>query len=212
MRTATALVVLLLAVAAPATPPEHAAARPGSVRGRVELAADGVRLADVGPVVVYLDAPAGEVEYAPPREVPKISQRNARFSPSFLVVARGQTVEMPNDDTIVHNVFSYSKPNELDLGLYPKGASRLVTLRHAGVVRVYCSIHESMNATIFVAPSPYHTLAGPSGDFEIRGVPRGAYRLHTWSQMLPEAIRDVHVADGGATRVEIAIEGATGVR
>ena len=208
MRAATSFLLMLLAAPAAADP----AGAPGAVRGRVLLAAEGVRLADAGPVVVYLDGTGGDLDYSPPRDVPKISQRDARFAPSFLVVARGQTVEMPNDDTIVHNVFSYSKPNELDLGLYPKGQSRLVMLRHAGVVRVYCSIHESMSATIFVAPSPYYVLADATGDFQIRGVPRGSYRLRTWNEMLPEASRDVEVRDGRDTRVDVAIQSATDSR
>jgi len=212
MRTATALLLIFLPGAACSAAAEDPAREPGSVRGRVEIAVEGVSLADTGPLVVYLEAPKGDLEYPIPREIPKISQRNARFAPSFLVVARGQTVEMPNDDTIVHNVFSYSKPNDLDLGLYPKGQSRLVTLRHAGVVRVYCSIHESMNATIFVAPSPYYALTDATGQFQIRGVPRGSYRLRTWNQMLPEASRDAQVRDGGDTRVDVGIEGTTGSR
>src|SRR2546425_11772208 len=155
------------------------AVEPGSVRGTVVVLVEGVRLADVGPLVVFLDGVAGALEYQVPSQVLRISQKNAKFSPSFLVVARGQTVEMPNDDTIFHNVFSYSKPNEKELGLYPKGESRSVTFPHAGVVRVYCSIHESMSATIFVAPSPYHVVAEASGAFAIPDVPPGRYRLRT---------------------------------
>ena len=70
---------------------------------------------------------------------------------------------MPNDDVIFHNVFSYSTPNDFDLGLYPRGESRAKTFQYPGVVRIYCSIHESMNATIFVAPSIWHAVVGADG-------------------------------------------------
>ena len=101
----------------------------GEVRGRVSLRVDGVRLADLGPVVVFLEGADGRIPFEPPGHTPRIHQKNATFSPSFLVVAAGQTVAMPNDDVIFHNVFSYSKPNRFDLGLFPKGSSRSVTLR-----------------------------------------------------------------------------------
>jgi plastocyanin len=67
-------------------------------------------------------------------------QREARFAPPFLAIAAGQSVAMENDDAIYHNVFSFSKSNDFDLGLYPAGESRTVTFRYAGVVRTYCSI------------------------------------------------------------------------
>ena len=202
MRLRTGLLIALVGLAAGPVGAQAA----GSVRGQIALRVEGARLADVGPMVVYLDGVDRDLEYRVPAEIPRISQKDARFAPSFLVIARGQTVDMPNDDTIVHNVFSYSRPNELDLGLYPKGNSKAITFLHSGVVRVYCSIHESMNAVIFVAPSPYHALAGASGAFEIANVPAGRYRLRTWNQMLPEAAREVELAAGKDAEVELPIE------
>jgi len=199
-------VLILLAVATFA----RAASGPatlGGVRGHVVLPVEGARLVDAGPLVVYLDGIDGALDYEVPADVPRISQKNATFSPPFLVVARGQTVEMPNDDLIFHNVFSYSHPNEIDLGLYAKGKSKSVTFEHAGAVRLYCSIHESMNGLIFVAPSPYHAIAEPSGAFAIRGAPPGRYRLRTWNQRLPEATRDIEVQGGRDTEVDLPIGG-----
>jgi hypothetical protein len=195
--------LLLLGLGVAAAP--GAGAELGGVRGRVTLAVEGARLSDARPVVVFLDAPDGRLYYPMPTDVPKISQKNATFSPGFLLIAAGQSVLMPNDDTIFHNVFSYSKPNELDLGLYPKGESKTVTFDHPGVVRIYCSIHESMNALIFVAPSPYHEIVRASGAFEIRAVPPGRYRLRTWSPILPEANRGVTIAGGQIAEIDISI-------
>jgi plastocyanin len=177
----------------------------GSLRGRVQLAVDGVELADVGPVVVYLEPIDGRAVPAPSARRPRIHQKDASFSPGFLVIARGQSVDMPNDDAIYHNVFSYSKPNDFDLGLYPSGESRTVTFAHAGVVRTYCSIHESMSGTIFVAPTPWFAVARPSGAFEIRDVPAGSFRLRTWCERLPALERSVAIESGRATEIEVAI-------
>ncbi len=177
----------------------------GDVRGRVSLRVEGVRLADVGPVVVFLQGPDGEIPYDPPNHTPRIHQKNATFSPSFLVIAAGQKVAMPNDDVIFHNVFSYSKPNRFDLGLFPKGSSRSVTLRYPGAVRIYCSIHESMNAIIFVAPSPWYDVVRSTGDFSLTGVPAGRYRIRTWSEKLPEASATVNVPVEGSVPADLSI-------
>jgi hypothetical protein len=184
-----------------------APARAGDLVGRVTLGVEGAELAELGPTVVFLEPPAGEP--APPLPVRRVTirQRNARFEPEFLVVAMGQTVEMPNDDTIFHNVFSLSRPNTFDLGLYPAGELRNVTFRHSGLVRLYCSIHESMRGAVLVTPGPWFATATAAGDWRIAGVPPGSYRLKVWNERLPEASRTVSV-DGEATqRVDFALGG-----
>jgi plastocyanin len=167
----------------------------------------GARISDLGPIVAYLDAPeeGSRLDFAVPAAVPQMRQKGVRFRPSLLVVTVGQRVSLPNDDAIYHNVFSFSRRNFFDLGLYPRGETRSVVLRHPGVVRTYCSIHESMRATILVAPSPWHAIADASGAFEITGVPPGRYRLWAWNDRLPRVVRPVRVEAGQATSLVLAL-------
>lgn len=178
-------------------------AQAGEVRGRVSVDLGGLALADVTPVVVYLEPVLGETAWRTPAAA-VLRQRHATFQPGFLVVARGQTVEMPNDDTIFHNVFSFSAPNDFDLGLYPAGRSRSVTFEHPGPVRLYCSIHESMNATVFVAPTPWFAQVSQDGRFAIPDVPDGRWRLRTWTEKLPSVERRLEV-DRGPVAVELPL-------
>jgi plastocyanin len=207
-RRALGPLALILLLASPLLPAAAQEAESGSVRGRVRLEVGGIEIAEAGPMVAYLeplgDAPAPR----PPATVPKVYQKDARFSPQFLAIAAGQSVAMPNDDAIYHNVFSYSTPNDFDLGLYPAGESRSVTFRHAGVVRTYCSIHESMSGTIFVAPTRYFAVLRPSGDFEIRDVAPGRYKLTTWCERLPSVSREVQVQGGRGASIELVIGSA----
>lgn len=200
-RRGAAVALLLLSTGAPAVAQE-----PATVRGRVVLAVEGARLRDVGPVVVYLvpvDA-AAPVERAPETS-PQIHQRSARFTPGFLAVAVGQNIRMPNDDAIYHNVFSYSRGNQFDLGLYPSGESRSVTFDRPGVVKIYCSIHESMNGTIFVAPGPHFAQVSAGGRFLLRGVPPGRYELRTWCERLPETRRVITLPAGAEIELEVPL-------
>jgi hypothetical protein len=180
----------------------------GDLRGQLVLDLPGVDLADVSPVVVYLE-PADERERTPvllPH--PKIRQKEARFEPSFLAIGPGETVEMPNEDAIFHNVFSFSRPNDFDLGLYPSGEFRSVTFDHPGVVRIYCSIHESMNGVVFVAPTPWYAHGETDGSFEIRDVSPGRWRLHTWSAALPATEQDVLMGEKNQEiRIDLAGSG-----
>lgn len=185
-------------------------AGPAAVTGRLTLGLPGAALDAVGPVVVYLDAVDGDPAFDLPDETPQLKQENARFAPGFQVIVRGQTVDMPNFDAIYHNVFSYSRPNDFDLGTYPAGASRSVTFEHAGIVKAYCSIHERMNATIFVAPNPWVTVASGSGRYSITDVPPGRYVLRTWSERLPATATPIAI--GPDQRIDVDVDLASEAR
>jgi plastocyanin len=201
----SACLAVAIGVGALLAPASVAEPADGGVRGRVRLGVEGASLADVGPIVVYLEPLAGDREPGSSNGTARIRQRNARFSPGFLAVGVGQKVEMPNDDAIYHNVFSYSKPNEFDLGLYRAGESRSVAFRHPGAVKFYCSIHENMNGTIFVAPSRWFATVSSAGAFELRDVPEGRYRLRTWSERLPATGREIQVRAGQTLELEIRV-------
>ena len=187
--------------------PQGAQAQDGTavVRGSLSFAAEGLAISDAGPIVAYLEPLSVETEARAPRRTATLLQKDARFRPGLLVISAGQSVEMPNQDAIYHNVFSYSKPNDFDLGLYPPAASRTVKFRHAGVVKVYCSIHESMTATLLVTPTPDFARVKSSGKFEIGDVAPGRYKLHLWSEKLPETSRTLSLAAGDVVPLKIVI-------
>ncbi len=195
---------LLLVLALPA------AASATDVRGKVDLALPGVSIADVGPVVVYLERLDRAAEAPPELPEARIVQEGARFSPGFLVVSPGQPVDMPNADGIYHNVFSFSKPNDFDLGLYPAGQSRTVRFETPGLVKIYCSIHESMSAAILVAPGPHHAVVSTAGRFAIDDVPPGRYRLSVWCERLAGTSVEIEVTAERGAPVEVQWSPLTG--
>lgn len=174
--------------------------------GRVTLPVEGTSLAELGPTVVFLESVGGRVDLPPAKAPPVLRQRNARFDPSFLVAVAGQSVRFANDDTIFHNVFSFSRPNDFNLGVYPAGESRSVRLAHAGVVKVYCSIHESMTATVLVTPTPLLARASAAGEYRVEGVPTGTFDVTVWNQRLPAVTRRITVG-GGTARLDVALGG-----
>jgi len=172
----------------------------GEIRGVV--AASDLPLANERKIVIWVEgAPAGAVPAARPR----LSQRDVRFAPDFLVVVAGQTVEMPNDDDIVHNVFSISPAKSFNLGLYLKGQSRSVTFDRPGPVDLFCKIHRHMNAKVYVVPNPFFAVTEPGQPYSIKGVPPGRYKLHVWHEHLAPLEKTVVVPGAGAISVPFAL-------
>jgi plastocyanin len=170
--TARRVALALAALVALAGPRAAAAPEPGALAGLARVG--GKPAADV---VVWLEAPS-----APrPRERRfVVHQRNMQFVPRVLAAPVGSTVDLPNNDRVFHNVFSFTNGKPFDLGLYPTGASKRITLDRAAVNRLYCNIHPHMAAYIVAVDSPYYATSDRNGGFAMPDVPAGRYTYHAW--------------------------------
>lgn len=169
--------------------PAAALAQEGTVRGKVEVTAKGADgqpapAADASGVVVYLTGFTQD----PSDEVPVVRQRFKSFvlpdgrGGSFraLPITKGQSVDFVNDDVELHNVFSTSKIREFDLGKKGPKDREKIRFSQAGVVDIFCDIHEQMTMTILVLPNRAFAITGKDGSFEIKGVPPGTHEVRAW--------------------------------
>ncbi len=85
-----------------------------------------------GGAVIWLKRVGGETPRPAPARGKVITQRNKTFIPRVLAVPVGSKVSFRNEDAIFHNVFSLSKPNDFDTGLYKQGATYTQTFKRAG--------------------------------------------------------------------------------
>jgi plastocyanin len=123
-----------------------------------------------------------------------IDQRDRRFIPRVIAVAAGTTVAFPNNDTVHHNVRSRSSVQRFDLGLYPAGETRSVTLENPGVVEIRCGAHRDMEAYIVVSDSPYFALVSADGSYRIDGVQPGSYTAELWHPDVTPVQQPIKVA------------------
>lgn len=133
---------------------------------------------------------------------PVLAQRGQNFVPALLAVPSGVEVAFPNEDPVLHNVFSYSKAKRFDLGRYGKGKSKSVRFDKPGVVRIFCDVHSNMSATILVVDSDYIAPLAPDGRFVLEAVPDGQYELVVWQAEGAERRQSVGVR-GESTQIEV---------
>jgi plastocyanin len=118
----------------------------------------------------------------------RLIQKDKTFTPHVLVIKTGTTVDFPNYDPIFHNAFSNFSGQLFDIGLYAPGSSKSFRFQRSGTVRIFCNIHPAMSAVILVVDTPYFTVSGPDGKFEIADVPPGEYRLKVFHERASESV------------------------
>jgi plastocyanin len=190
----------LLMICALAAAPDDAVIE-GTVRFEVK-GLTGTQVAKGAQAVVYLEKLDGAA--AKPTEGAALRQTEKRFDPRLLVVTAGSKVDFPNDDLVFHNVFSLSKGNEFDLGLYRQGSSKTVKFSNPGVVDVFCNIHPEMIATVLVVQNDRYAVVDPDGHYSL-SVPPGKHTLAVyWSAGVLER-KEIEVEAGGKTTVDLTL-------
>src|SRR5580658_4480774 len=162
--------------------------------------------------VVVSAQPASPPLAPPPAAHETMLQKGKMFTPHVLPVMAGTTVDFPNADPIFHNAFSSYNGQIFDVGLYPPGTSRAVTLTRPGVLRVFCNIHPTMSAIILVLNTPFFVKTAKNGSFEM-DVPPGEYEFSVFheratEQELAGLARRVIVAEPALHVPPVMISGA----
>lgn len=149
--------------------------------GSVELIGRGIKPEHVAQAVVYF-TPLSPVDVRPEERPFEMVTVRKQFLPRVLAVQAGSTIRFPNEDPILHNVFSLSPGNRFDLGLYRQGEGKEHTFAEPGLVRVFCNVHHDMVAYIMVLDTPYYTAPGRDGRFRLFGLPEVPGTITVWHE------------------------------
>jgi len=129
--------------------------------------------------IVYFE-PEKPVTSKPSPKTLEMTTRKIAFEPRVMAINPGSTIRFPNEDTILHNVFSVSPSNIFDLGFYRRGDGKAWTFDKPGLVRVFCNVHYSMTAHVLVLKTPFFIRPDEDGKFRLQGLPAGKGTLRIW--------------------------------
>ncbi|MGA3158690.1 MAG: methylamine utilization protein [Steroidobacteraceae bacterium] len=138
-----------------------------------------------------------------------MDQRNLAFVPQLLVVGVGAEVQFPNNDTVSHQVYSFSPAKRFQLPLYKGAQHRPVTFDKPGLVVLGCNIHDQMVGYIYVTDAGYYGKSDAQGTLHLNNLPAGDYTLTWWSPYIadpPEKMMStVHVAERDPVTVRVQL-------
>jgi len=189
------------AAASAAPPPEGSSSAaaapfppPAIVRGNLVGSLTTKPAALMGQGVVYLED--GPLEDAPAHlQTVTIQNRQMNFAPFLSVVAVGGKAVFANEDPFPHNVFSPDN-EKFNMGNIPQNGAHVRVFKTPGAYSLLCNLHPGMLGYLLVTPSTWYARADAKGNFVMKHVPAGTYKVTAWAPRQAPITQEVTVNDG----------------
>lgn len=186
--------------------PEDAKVCGNKVESSVDASAKGV--ADV--IVWIADAKSGKPLSNDKRF--ELSSEHCQLDPRIQVAPVGSTVNVFNDDKVIHRLEFIAAANGDTLQtmrFFNDGqvVASEVLAKTPGIVEVRCVQHPWSKAFIAVFDHPYYAVTERDGGFKIDSLPPGKYTLNVWHEGMGKPVtQSVQVDPSGTARIDLAIK------
>ena len=139
-----------------------------------------------------------------------IDQRGCIYTPRVVGAQVGQTLQVRNSDTLLHNVHTVSTGrNSFNVGQPLPGMVYQFKLQQEEVMLpLKCDVHRWMTAYVGVVNHPYFAVSGSDGAFAIQNAPAGTYSVQTWHERYGVLSQRVTVKPGATTTIDLTYAGS----
>lgn len=133
-----------------------------------------------------------------------IENKKCRFVPHVQATTVGDSYEIRTLDPILHNIhLSMETLTLLNVAMPPGGKAIRKPISQAGLIKVKCDTHKFMQGWVFVADSPYFAVTDKNGNYSIKDIPIGDYRVKIWHEGLPGKEERVTILPNETTRLSL---------
>ncbi len=161
--------------------------------------------------VVYLEKVKAGKKFVSGMTKNTIDQKKCTFEPYLSFMRNKGELEAINSDAVLHNIHAYeligrARRTVLNVSQPEKGSivTKKIKLRKGSGMKIECDAHDFMHAFVFVARNPYYAQVNDKGEFEIKDVPPGKYKIKVWHGFLGEKKSSVEIAAGGNAKVDFS--------
>ncbi len=161
--------------------------------------------------VVYLMNISAGKDFDAEAKKPEIDQKGCKFTPHVQIIPVGARLTMLNNDKVTHNVHITLADDDIN-----KQQTRMIKkLRLKGIakaegpVEVKCDIHGWMKAWVAYVPHPYFAVTNEKGEFTLKDVPPGTYKLGYWHEACGTNNKEpqtVTIAAGGEVKLDFTLK------
>lgn len=205
----------------------------GSIKGKIKASArpeDPMLKIDTDielcrkshPALMYILSPTLEVKNAlvivedvkKGKAVPisdiTIDNRDCRFEPLVGIAFRGRNFVIRNSDPMFHNVklsviLQDKRTTVYNLNFPKKDQFMTMPIKVTGLHQIQCDAHSWMRAFVYVSEHPYAAITDSRGNFEIKDLPLGRYKVKIWHEGFDEVTKDVEVLSGKTSELNVTL-------
>jgi hypothetical protein len=172
---------------------------------------------------MYILSPANEVKNvlvivedvkkgkAAPKTDLLIDNTKCVFEPIVGIAYKGANFKIKNSDPLLHNtnlgllLTETTRRSVYNLALPNKDQVITKPIRATGLIIVKCDAHEWMRGYAYASEHPYVAITDASGDFEIKDLPAGTYKVRIWHEGFKEVTKTVEVSAGKSSALDATL-------
>jgi plastocyanin len=138
-----------------------------------------------------------------------LDQRGCQYRPHVSAVQVGQTLQIKNSDTTLHNINAQAEVNSRfnEAQPVPMTTNKKFNKVEMKPFRIKCDVHGWMRSYMAVLPHPYHGVSQTNGTFTIAGLPPGNYTLVAWHEKFGQQEQPITVAAKEQKQVNFSFKG-----
>ncbi len=136
-----------------------------------------------------------------------LDQNGCAFTPHVVLVPAGGSLDILNNDGILHNFHTFSTANPPINKAQPKFKKVMAEkFDKPEIVQIKCDAHSWMAGWIVVTDSPFSAVTDDAGSFKIEGVPAGKHKVQVWHETLGKQVREIEVKAGETVKVAFELK------
>src|SRR5262245_37359843 len=159
------------------------------------------------PLLVYLERPGGDATAMPAAAQPtvQLNSVDGAFAPAFQIAPLAARIELGNADAVAHNthLFDGRRRTLFNVALPQQGVPVTRVLGRGGLFEVRCDLHSWMRAAVFVPPNGHHVLVSKPGEFVLRDITPGRWRMHVWTPVHGERVQSIELRPGASETLDV---------
>ncbi len=178
---------------------------------------------DSQPARMYILSPANEVKNvlvivedvqkgkAAPKTDLVIDNTKCMFEPIVGIAYKGANFKIKNSDPLLHNtnlgllLTETTRRSVYNLALPNKDQVITKPVRATGLIIVKCDAHDWMRGYAYASDNPYVAITDASGNFDIKELPAGKYKVRIWHEGFKEVIKNVEVSSGKSSELDLTL-------
>jgi hypothetical protein len=137
----------------------------------------------------------------------ELDQKGCRYTPHVVVVPVTGQLDILNSDGILHNIHTYSTANPSINKAQPKFKKVLTEkFTKPEIIKTSCDAHAWMTAWIVATDHPFVAVTDEKGNFTIKDLPPGNYKVEIWHETLGKQVKEVSVKAKEEAKLNVEIK------